>query len=257
MRVRPLLFTLLVGTGSAMLLAGCSGKPENSPVIRQKFAAYDKMTESVDKLSNEVATLNDQVRRLADENAELRLQLPAPGATNAKATTTGPNASATPTKPNLGAPAAGSPATGNASATKPNVELEKAGLAGAAPAAANVPLENAPAVLIQQQVAEAPRTAADNFKKMTAVKKDSAAPKAVALATTKKEATRPATKADAPKTANVTKSRGGSYHTIAAGETVDQIASKSGITATALLQANRIPKGARLAPGQRLFIPAK
>ncbi len=73
---RALSLSILMTVGSVIALTGCSGKPENSPVIRKKFAEYDKVAEANTALSADVTRLNEEVARLTQENSELRALLP-------------------------------------------------------------------------------------------------------------------------------------------------------------------------------------
>ncbi|MEO8376499.1 MAG: hypothetical protein ABI579_02425, partial [Candidatus Sumerlaeota bacterium] len=77
MRTRSLVAAvLMLGAASTMFMTGCSGKPENSPAIRKKFAEYDKTQKTVDEMSATVASLSEEVKRLSNENSELRMALP-------------------------------------------------------------------------------------------------------------------------------------------------------------------------------------
>jgi LysM repeat protein len=247
--------SLVIGGSTLALLAGCSGKPENSPVVRKKFAEVEENTKTVQQLSSDVAILNEQVRRLVEENSELRAFLPDVDGQSAvsKLSTMegrikqlesmaadGVLTKMTTSSDMASAPAASAPSVTTGQVAKA-MDLESAPLAS-----------DKPVVALQQQVTkqEAPKPVANSFKEKTAAKP------APAPAPVKTEKAKTETKAAASTASSSTRSRG-SYHVIESNETVAQIATKYGMTADEILKANRIPAGARLAKGQRLFIPAK
>jgi LysM repeat protein len=263
-RSRAALSVLLVAT-APLVIAGCSGKPENSPAIRKKFAEYDKALENNTRLSNEVARLSAEIARISQENSELRALAPdidgssvvakistlesrlarvesqsADRAVAAAATTT------TSTRP-------ASTTTAASTTTRPSGTLDSAPLATEA-------LSPRPVVAAQQASAarQSSTPPSNSFRAMTnpsAAQQPSAAP-APRTAPAQRPAApaasapaRPAAQASAPST-----QRGG-YHTITAGETLEGVAAKYGTTVQAIQTANRLPAGARIAQGQRLFIP--
>lgn len=251
-RARSLAYAVLAGTTTLVMIAGCSGKPENSPAIRKKFAEMDEVKQSVGSLNAEIVALSSEIQRLNEENSELRSLLPGIDGTPAleKISTLEARlakveslaadrvvASVTESSPAPRQQAAAAPAP--AAAAPATTDLTTAPIAGASTSAARPP------VAAQQEV-RAPQPAqprANSFKQLTQPSQQAAAPSASAPA---------APRAAAPKPAP---SRG-TYHTIEAGETIDAIAAKHNTTADKLLQANHLPKGVRLAKGQRLFIPS-
>lgn len=223
---------LLAGCAVAALTA-CSGQPENSPAIRKKFAEFDQVQKSVDRLSGDIQTLTDSVRKLSEENSDLRALAPdASGLTQidktierlaaiearlSKMDETGgviavksKSPDSTPVVPT--------------SSTKPAVDLASAELA--APAVKDA----APAPAAVEAVKEAPKK---ETKK--AVEKKKTETKAVA------------------KKAPVSR---GSYYTVKSGETIESLAASRKLAVDDILKANRMTKGARVAPGAKLFLPA-
>ncbi|CAN5273497.1 hypothetical protein BH09SUM1_BH09SUM1_05430 [soil metagenome] len=246
MRTRPLVLSLLLTTSSAFLLAGCSGKPENSPAIRQKFAAFDQSQKNVEQIALDVQSLKDQVAQLSQENSELRALTAntTPAAGKSKAASTDVQASA--------AKHAGAEMTSpeTAALAPKSTDLEQAGLAGVVPAteqpkkteakkAATATTPGAKTVLAQQQTTKPAATASNSFKSMTSGAKT----------------TKPAAKEVATAAVKGTTPKATSYHTIAAGDSIASISTKYGVSSDAIVKANHIPTGARLALGQKLYIP--
>ncbi len=265
MRTRPLIVALLVGTTSVVFLAGCSGKPENAPAIRKKFAEYDKAAKTVDELNATVASLTDEVKRLSNENSELRTFLPEVDGQSAVSKLTalegrlsklesGSATVASATTTTAPAPGFGPEATVASTTTtaNPDKALEEAPLAGSAPAAAATATNTTAPAAAAPAAPEAPKTATKEAKKATEQKavassfKDKTGPK-------KEVAAKSSNSKIEVKSASATR---GSFHTIAAGETADAIAAQYKISKEALLKANGIPAGVRLPQGQRLYIPA-
>ncbi|MBI1293245.1 LysM peptidoglycan-binding domain-containing protein [bacterium] len=249
-RSRALILSLMITGGAVVALTGCSGKPENSPVIRKKFAEYDKAVESNTALTADVTRLNEEVARLSQENSELRALVPSVDGESvitklstlearlakvegvagdrALARATSNSQTSTTTTP---APAAASTSTQT---------LDQAPLAVAP---AKVETEKKTVAVQQQSTPSRPA----GFKEMTNPSTRTSTP--VAKTSTTAETKKPeATKAAAP-------ARRGTYHTFAAGETIDQVAAKYGVSAGDILKANRLPAGARVGTGQRLYVP--
>jgi outer membrane murein-binding lipoprotein Lpp len=252
--VRPLALSV-VCAGALGLLAGCSGKPENSPAIRKKFAEIDSMNGNVEQLLADVKSLNDEVRRLKQENSELRAFLPGVDGQGAiDKISTLENRLRQIENARTAAPA---PATGSAPRTAP---ATPASTAGGQIALEDAPLAAAPAprVVANQQAAPAP-AAPRGFKELTnrpAAAAPAPRPAAPAAAPTggAPAAAAPAAAATKPAAPKPAASRG-SYHVIAPGDTIATIAAKHGISAERLQQAVGLPPGARLTPGQRIFVP--
>ncbi len=242
MRFRQILLTLLIG-GTFVAVVGCSGKPENSPAIRKKFAEMDQMKKSVDEMSSEMQFMSAEIRRLSQENSDLRALAPdMDGAAPAiekigeieKRLSQVESMARDGVLANSQRPASSSNssrtqevADAGASARRP-IDLENATLAGG-----NASSNKRTETVAAQQQATKPAAAEKPRRTET---------------TTKKPAT---------KTASTSSARRGSYHTIESGETIDTIAKKYNTSESVILKANRLPKGNRLAKGQRLYIPGK
>lgn len=261
MRMRPLFASLLLAGGTVALLAGCSGKPENSPVIRQKFAEVEEMSQTVERLTADVQMLNEQVVRLTQENSELRAFLPDVDGESAVNKLSSLEARMKKIEGMAGsgvlsasAPAAASgsgSSQANASSTSSRrpVDLTEQGLATDRPASSDSGAGEAALVAMQaeQSSAQAARPVR-SFREMT--NPEAPKPESKPAATQSKPAENKPKPAAQPAPA-----RRGAYHTIAAGETVDSIAKKHGVTTEAILKANRLPKGVKLGTGQRIYVP--
>ncbi|MCC7390832.1 LysM peptidoglycan-binding domain-containing protein [Candidatus Sumerlaeota bacterium] len=230
---------LMLGAASTMFMAGCSGKPENSPAIRKKFTEYDKTQKTVEELSATVASLSEEVKRVSNENSELRLMMP-----EAQNSLTKVDAAAAPVQ----TANAAAPATTDALATAP---LEEQPLAGSPPPVAAAATENSAA----PAPAPAPAKAAEAPKEVKQAKETKKDSEKKVVASSFKEKTTKA-KPTVVKTSSAAPSTRGKFHDIAPGETVDSIAAKYNISKEALMKANGMPAGAKISRAQRLFIPA-
>lgn len=248
-RTRALFISILIGSSSVLLLAGCSGKPENSPAIRKKFAEVDKMQENMDNLVAETAMLSEQVRRLTEENSELRAFLPdvdgTPAIEKISTLESRLNKLESLTADKLVASATQRTSTSQNTTPAPTIQkttttesedLETASLAGAPPQEKVAAQREAPTEQAAEKKTVSPPKPSSSFKEKTNPNTSSE--------TTKKTETK-------SKPAPVR----GKYYTIQVGESIQDIATKHNTTVDAIMKANRLPAGARLARGQRLFIP--
>lgn len=212
----------------AALLAGCSAKPENSPVIRKKFAEVDELKTSVDKSGKQLEEIASQLSLLRDDVSNLRALSP-------------------------GADGAVEVVTRLEQLEKRLVQMEGGKVVATVVPAANK-TEAAPGVSTANELA-VPKTLAEATEAKPEAKKE------VAQATTAKKTTTTAAapKATAPKTTAAPKPAAprGKYYTIQAGDTLDKIAKDNGISVTTLAKENRLPAGAKPLKGQRIFVPAK
>lgn len=215
---------------SVLLLSACSGKPENSPVLRKKFAEMEEMKQEMQDVSKSIRAVAGDITIMRDEISSLRSGVPAGqdgtelvrrleaieqrlsgieqgGGMTVASRTTQPASNTDPIKD----------VTGSSSA-------EFAGLA--------VPKETA--------AVSAPKpTVPQNTLMRQETSRQTAAP------------------APAPKPEVKRSTPTGRYYTLQAGDTLDKLANENNITVADLRQANRLPAGAQPLKGQRLFIPAK
>jgi len=250
MRLRPLFLSLAVATTSAVLLAGCSGKPENSPAIRKRFADLDAVQKSVDTMTTEVQALREQVTRLGTENSELRASLPG----NANQTSGTQTASVEALRDIL---------TGKTSRESINPSVP------AAPAITSntrttdltdKPLAGSPTSTVAPAIAAAPAApaAAKGFKnqtRRTETKPATATKTTAKKAADKAVASNPASKAPIVPTSNRKSTNKGGVMVMYTGESLSSVASRYGTTPAAILKANNLPAGAVPSKGSRIFIP--
>ena len=262
MRIRPLVVTLMLGSTSALILAGCSGKPENSPVIRKKFAEMEKMQENVETLVAETQILKEEVRTLNEQNKELRAFLPdvdgAPALEKISALESRLNklegmaadrlvADASTSGSSTGSSSSSSASnnsttTASAGGSSNSSSMETDQLAGSSSSS-----DSQDVVAAQQQSSQA--TAPE---KKTAQSGSSQSFKEK----TNKSASSSSSSSNSQQASSSSSSKRGSYYAIESGDTIESIAQKHGTNAEAIRKANRIPNGARIARGQKLYIPA-
>jgi len=261
----------------AFALVACSGKPENSPVIRKKFAELDAMKEEFSIAVAELRAATGEMTVLRDQVSELRAMAPdgtgasvvlsrieaienrltaltstatqqrtvAAGGTSDSATTTAPattvaaSSGVAPSFGGLATPPAEAPATTTPATT------------AAAPAATTT-------------AAAAPASTGDSFRRMTnptastpatATTPTTTTPRPAAPRTQTAAATRPTAPAATGTGASSPTANRGRYHTIETGDTLEKLAKDNNTSVEALREANRLPAGARPLKGQRLFIP--
>ncbi|MCB2156821.1 LysM peptidoglycan-binding domain-containing protein [bacterium] len=223
------LFKFLAISIVVLSMAACSAKPENSPVIRKKFAEVDEMKTENQELVKEVRTLMGDVTVLKDQVSNLRALSPdASGEIDVvnrieqlearlSKLETGQTVIASASKPATSTH--GSPPLAGASSDK---DIIRETIRSAA-----------------QETRTEPKPVVHETKTQT-----KPAVKTVAVSTAPKPAPKPTT----PR---------GHYYTIESGDSLESIAAKNGVSLDALKKANHLPPGARPLKGQRLFIPAK
>jgi LysM repeat protein len=249
-------------------LVACSGKPENSPVIRKKFAEVDAMKEELSTAIAELRTATGQMNALREQVSELRAF--APDGEGASAIVSRIEAienrltALTTTATQQRTVAAGSTGTAPATTTSGNTAASGSSFGGlATPAtttAAAAPATSAPATSGTSTAASTP---GNSFRDMTNPNRPAATSPATSTQAprTQTAAARPATPpaqagtgATAPTTQSQPANRG-RYYTIETGDTLEKIARDNNVSVDALREANRLPAGARPLKGQRLFIP--
>ncbi len=213
----PTLVRIVPVLAVAAGLAACSAKPENSPVIRKKFAEVDEIKEQLDESSKLLRNVAGEITILRDEVSNLRAL--APGENGAIEVVSRLEAieqrlDSFESKPARVVASAVQPAS-NAPTTR-----EFSGLATGAAATAAPTAEKKPDV---------------------AAAKPAGKPVAKPVAAAPKPAAKPT----------------GKYYTLQAGDTLEKIASDNGISTKDLAQANRLPPGARPLKGQRIYVPGK
>lgn len=256
-RMRPFLFTLLIGAGGLALMAGCSGKPENSPVIRKKFAEVEAMKETVEQLTADMRILNDELVRIKEENSELRAFLPSVDGTSAiEKISTLENRIKDLQESAAERPSTSSSGEGrSAESETPRRTEQRQQPARSESSDREVALEErdlagSQRVVAAQQSANEARQPSQSFREMTNRPRSSEQSSAPAATPAPSRPQQAAESSPAPSRTR------GTYHTISQGETIESIAQAHNLTPERLRQAIGLPQGARLRPGQRIYIPA-
>ena len=241
-----LTFGMAVLAGS-VILAGCSANPENSPKIQKKFAQVDEMQKSVDESAQILRTIAGEMTMIKDQLAAIQSMNPE-SASGAELITRLGQLEERLAKMETGTGerivAQATSNAGDASAT-PATDAATGGLATNRITAERA--EPAADRLIPKDQLQTRATPKSAEKKAEPAKK--AEP-------TKKAEPKTTTVTQASKTTASGNNKGG-YYTIQAGDTLTSIASKHGVEVSSLEAANRIPKGATVLKGQRIYIPAK
>lgn len=242
----------------AVGIVACSSKPENSPVIRKKFAEMDAVQTEVAEATKTLKAIAGDMTVLKDQMSEIRALSPDPSGTiqavkrledleRRLAALDGAAVSA--------AAMASVPVTPT-SATSPEAAPAPTTTAAAGPI---TPAADAPAALVAKAAeSEARPSSADSLRTFTpaaAAPKETVKvePKPAAVSTSAKKpaepkaATKPAAKAStAPR---------GKYHKVQAGDTIEKIAKDYNTTVESIRSANKLPAGARPLLNQQLYIP--
>ncbi len=242
----------------AFALVACSGKPENSPVIRKKFAELDAMKEEFSIAVAELRAATGEMTVLRGQVSELRAM--APDGTGASAVLARIEAienrltALTTTASQQRTVAAGG--TGDSSTTAAPASTVAAS-SGVAPSFGG---------LATPPAAAPPTGTGDSFRRMTNPAASTPASTTTPTTTTPRPAaprtetasvtrpTAPAATGTGASTPTSAASRG-RYHTIETGDTLEKLAKDNNISVDTLREANRLPAGARPLKGQRLFIP--
>lgn len=244
----------LLAVVAVLAFAGCTGKPENSPYIRNKFAEFDDTKKNAERMNQELAAISGDLKVISDQITELRALAPDSTGTSEViqrlnnlekriADMDGKSAPVLQTK-NAPAPAGGStnPDSATVSVVAGAADVPTVVTDLAAPAGVDTV---APPPAASTEVAKATETKKVEPKKVESKKVE-----------TKKggEAMKPGAKKTDTKVVQ-TKGSAGKYYTVQAGDTVQSIAKAHGVSVDVLLKENRIPAGARVPKGQRLYIP--
>lgn len=227
-------FASLALAGALVIsLTGCSGKPENSPVVQKKFAEIDEMKETVEDNAQILRTLTGELTIIKDDLAGLRAADPNSQAGQELMSRIDD------LELRLGA-------VGNGTETKiADLYNDKTPTANLQGLATTRTLAEATA---EKKTSPPTRTSPSNDrifpegtelreKRTTTPPKTTAAPAAPKPAAPKPAATR------------------GRYYTLQSGESLESVAQQNNITVAELMKQNRLPSGATLLKGQRIYIP--
>ncbi|MEQ8820139.1 MAG: LysM peptidoglycan-binding domain-containing protein [Sumerlaeia bacterium] len=240
--------TLVLALGVG-LLAGCSGKPENSPVIRRKFKEFDVVKEESKAAEQQIAQMSVEISILKDQVENLRALVPdAQGKVSAvsriekiEARLAGVENDAvrsiTSTSARNAAPA---PAEETVQTSTRNPLIDS-------PKTVEVPAVRRERGLARPEKAEEKESAPAPATR-TAPSESSKPSQTVAQASIRTSAAPAAPKKAASR---------GSYYELKPGDTLESIAKANGLTVDAIKKENRLPSGARLLAGQRLYLPPR
>jgi len=246
---------------AAFGLVACSGKPENSPVIRKKFAEVDAMKEDLSSAVADLRAATGEITLLREQVSELRAFAPDGEGSTAvisridaienrlAALTSSQSQARTVAQSSEGSSSSSAP-SGSGSGSSGSASSSFGGLATPATGSSSA----------------ATSTSADSFRRLTnpttgTTSGSSSTPARSETAAAAPRTTTPAqtgTGASVPSTqgqANRSQANRGRYHTIETGDTLEKLARDNNISVEALREANRLPAGARPLRGQRLFIP--
>lgn len=259
-----LVFSALV-CSMALGIGACSGKPENSPVIRKKFAEMDAVQTDVAEATKTLKAIAGDMTVLKDQMSEIRALSPDPSGTiqavkrleelerrlanlDGAVSAAAMASASVPTTP-----------TSTASAPAPAAATTVASVEGPITPVA----DGAAAALVSKSASvDARPSAADSLKNFNPTAKTTttaaAAPKAepakpTTVQTSVKKPEAPAAKATT--TAAKSSSPRGKYYKVLAGDTLETIAKDNKVSVELIRSANKLPSGARPLQGQQLFIP--
>jgi LysM repeat protein len=229
-RALPVLTALLV-TAATVTFTGCSSKPENSPVIRKKFAEVDGLKDEIAETNRLIRSLTGEVTIMKDEMSNLRALAPDGAGGSELAARLGALEKRLAEMESNGTTLASVQAAANRAAAPKEVAASFNGLA----------VPDRPAVTTATGSVAASKPVASQPRATTST----------TTATTRAAAPAPKPAASQPSALR------GRYHTIQEGDTLEKIAAANNVSVADLRQANRLPEGARPLKGQRLFVPAK
>jgi LysM repeat protein len=239
---------VLPALAAAVALTACTAKPENSPVIRKKFAEMDEMKEQLAESTATMRQLNSSIRIIEDELSNLRALSPgAEGASEVvsrlealerQISTIGENtvavaSSGSSTRSSSTQTASANTSSGSTDRSAEEIRASRRFNGLATPARA------------EAETAEATEPVRSRTESQVAAASTSSGSTRSAAASTSNAA--PARQASPA-------SRG-RYHTLQSGDTLEKLAASNNITVSELRSANRLPAGARPLTGQRIFIP--
>lgn len=232
---RSVLSCGLVVAAGALAFVGCSAKPENSPKIQKKFAQVDELQTTVEDNAKFLRTLAGDMTIIKDQLSSLQSLNPETGAGQELITRLESIEKRISSIETAGGERLVASLASNTT-PKPAASSTEAG-AGSTLATGRASTTPAADRLI-------PANQLSTREKAVEKKVEAAKP------TVEKAST------SAAKPAAASSSKG-KYYTLEAGDTLYKIATDNGISVADLERENRIPAGAKVLKGQRIFIPGK
>jgi LysM repeat protein len=209
---------------SLLICSGCSGRPENSPVVRKKF-------QELAEVQTQMGDVAIQVKQMAAEMAAVRTDMVAVKALNG------------------GGEAVAKIDQIDSRISSIEQEITKMREALTADAKSRQVASSA----TRSSVAEPTTESKPSSASASAPARTESRPSIASVAQPSASSSVPARQV-----ANTARPKPrGTYYTIQTGDTPENIASKHGVALDQLLQANRLPKDATIFPGQKLYVPAR
>lgn len=230
---------------TALAFMACTAKPENSPVIRKKFAEVDNMNQKVTEMRTTLDSVSADLRILNEQIAEVRALNPdtANGTDIIKRIEALETRMKGGSQPTLATNPGGAPPS--RSQDPANGPAALASTANPEPTTLNaklaVPAEPPVKKVSNDIVASAPKAEKAATTKAAKATETSAKPQKAAAETVKKAATHSA----------------GRYYRVQPGDTIDTIAARNGISVDSIRKANKLPVGSKVPAGQNLYLPGK
>lgn len=216
---------------------GCSSRPENSPVVRKKFA--------------EIASVQDQVADLAVQMKQMTAELAAmrKDVADSRSLTGGGEAVAKIEQIDARMITIEQEIGKINEAVNAGVKIRQVATASTSEST-SAPTESASASETKSE--SRPAAASTSESKSTRSTASSSKPstsRSTASSSSKSVPVRQVSQVTAPKPR-------GKYYTIKSGDSAESIAKSNGVSIDTLLRANRLPKDATIFPGQKLYVPA-
>jgi len=258
--------TALILSSSALItgLTGCSANPENAPAIQKKFTQVDDMQDNLEQnnqllrtITSDLAILKDQLSnmRAMDPNSEAgqellsRLEMIESQVGNIDAES----------ERMISQLASGNPTSGSSNSSfnglaVPNTQQS----APAQSSTPSTPQRNTgmdrlfPPDHLDNRSRNSNTSSSNSSSagSTSSSSNSSSSPSTPASTTTSTSNS----SSSAASTSSSSASRG-FYYTLKSGETLETVAEANGITIEKLRQENRIPNGARVLKGQRIYVP--
>ena len=219
-------------------LTACSPKPENSPVIRKKFAEVEEMKDDMEEIAKNLRRISGDLTVMKDEISNLRALAP-----------DGSGGSELVRRLEALESRIDSGAASNRTVASTSNSSSSDSIAGAITRAERTPPPRAGA---SSDDSGAPRLALPAQSESQEKETEAPQPKRTVAQAPPRELTQPKPKPQPKRTVPR-----GKYHTMSSSDSLEALAQKNGISVAELRQANRLPAGARVPTGQRIFIPAK
>ncbi len=227
----------VVVAASAIALVGCSAKPENSPKIQKKFAQVDELQATVDENAQFLRTLAGDMTIIKDQLVNLQSLNPESGSGKELITRLESIEQRISSMEKSGGERLVATLARTSTTTANGVEP-----ASGAGLATNRTVPATDRLIPVNQLSTRERVSAEKKEAASSIP----AKPATTTPTTSASAAKPAASASK-----------GKYYTLQAGDTLYKIATENGISVADLERENRIPAGAKILKGQRIFIPAK